>query len=146
MGQTLSQPATVRMDPRVTASDADMREWYRHATTIERTECTLNRAAGELAGLEQQLSTVQSSPDARAREQAAALARDLRPVILALRGDPRDPGHVNLPGRLNWLTIQVGNYSGRPTAVQIEWINTYAQQAEDVLKSLEGVKRRLAER
>ena len=43
-------------------------------------------------------------------------------MILALRGDPKDPGHVNLPGRLNWLTIQVGNNSSAPTAAQMEWI------------------------
>jgi hypothetical protein len=44
---------------------------------------------------------------------------------------------VNLPGRVNWLTIQVGNYSGRPTAAQLEWIGTYAKQTEEIVRALE---------
>ena len=30
----------------------------------------------------------------------------LRARLTAATGDPRDPGHVNLPGRINWLTIR----------------------------------------
>ena len=70
------------------------------------------------------------------------LRRDLRPVVLALRGDPKDPGHVNLPARLNWLTIQVGNNSGAPTAAQMEWIGTFAEQAASAIAKLEEIKRR----
>jgi hypothetical protein len=60
---------------------------------------------------------------------------------LGLRGDPLDPGHVNLPGRINWLTIQVGNYSGRPTAAQMEWIATYADQTDALVRRFADVKR-----
>jgi photosystem II stability/assembly factor-like uncharacterized protein len=123
---TATTTAIVRMNPRVTASDADMDAWQQAARTIEHTECRLDRAGAELAALEGQVS-----------------AAELRPIVLALRGDPRDPGHVNLPGRINWLTIQVGNYSGRPTAAQMEWIATYARQADEVLALLEKVKSRV---
>jgi len=50
---------------------------------------------------------------------------------------------VNLPGRINWLTIQVGNYSGRPTAAQAEWIATYARQTADVVAALDALKKRV---
>ena len=137
--QTVKQPATVRMDPRITVSADDMRAWHEAATTIERTDCTLDLAAAQLAALEQEAAKLEQSADAAARGRAETLRRALRPIVLALRGDPRDPGHVNLSGRLNGLTIQVGNYSGRPTSAQMEWITTYAKQAEEIVRALEGV-------
>jgi hypothetical protein len=61
--------------------------------------------------------------------------------VLGLVGDPRDPGHVNLSGRINWLTIQVGNNSGRPTAAQSEWIETFSVETTRYVGQLEGVVR-----
>jgi hypothetical protein len=142
-GQTLQQPAVVRPDPRIVATAEDMQAWHREARTIERTGCTLDRANADLAGLERRLSDLEARADDAARARIAALRQELRPIVLALRGDPRDPGHVNLPGRVNWLTIQVGNYSGRPTAAQSEWIAAYAKQTEAVVAGLEEVKRKV---
>jgi photosystem II stability/assembly factor-like uncharacterized protein len=122
-GQTVATTtATVRMDPRVKASAADMLAWQEAARKIERTDCRLDRATEELARL-----------------QGRASAEQLRPLVLALRGDPRDPGHVNLPGRINWLTIQVGNYSGRPTKAQLEWIDIYAKQADEIIAKIQSL-------
>ena len=139
-GQKVSQQGVVRPDPRIQVSADDMREWHTAATTIERTDCTLDVASAELAALEQELGALEKATDSAARDRAAAARRELRPVVLALRGDPRDPGHVNLPGRVNWLTIQVGNYSGKPTAAQAEWIATYAKQAEEVMRALSAIR------
>jgi hypothetical protein len=138
-GQTLEQPLTVRPDPRIKTSAEDMQAWLTSARTIERTECTLDRATADLAVLERRLNEMASQPNG-APAQVESLRKELRPIVLALRGDSRDPGHVNLPGRINWLTIQVGNYSGRPTAAQAEWIATYAKQTEAVVAALEAVK------
>lgn len=141
MGRTVDQPLTVRLDPRVRATPEDMQMWHREAQTIERIECTLDRASIELASIERQLTEHdRRATDARVREEIDSVRRELRPVALALRGDPRDPGHVNLPGRINWLTIQVGNYSGRPTAAQMTWIATYAVQAQQAMDLLGTVK------
>jgi hypothetical protein len=137
LGSTVEQRATVRPDPRVAVTTADMNVWYSMAQKIERTECTLQRALADLAAVERQLA---SRPADAVTE---ALRRELRPVILALRGDPKDPGHVNLPSRVNWLTIQVGNYSGAPTAAQMEWIGTFAEQASHAIGKLEEIKKKL---
>jgi hypothetical protein len=143
-GQTLQQPVTVRMDPRVKSSEQEMRAWHREARVVERTECTLDRANADLAGIDRQLTDLESkATDAAARDRIAALRAELRPVVLALRGDPRDPGHVNLPGRVNWLTIQVGNYSGKPTAAQSEWIAEYAKQTDAIVAKLETLKQKI---
>lgn len=135
--QALEQTLALRMDPRITVTDEDMAAWQREARVIEHTQCTLAAAARDLAELERKAAEMQ----ARNRgADAQSLASRLRPIVLALRGDPRDPKHVNLPGRLNWLTIQVGNYSGRPTTAQSEWIATYAAAAEDVIRRLKALQ------
>jgi photosystem II stability/assembly factor-like uncharacterized protein len=138
LGTTAQQPVTVRRDPRLGATTSDMNVWYSMAQKIERTECTLRRAVIDLADVESRLA---KRPADAATE---SLRRELRPVVLALRGDPKDPGHMNLPSRMNWLTIQVGNNSGAPTAAQMEWIGTFAEQAASAIARLEEIKKRLA--
>ena len=34
---------------------------------------------------------------------------------------------------MNWLAIQVGGYSGRPTNAQLEWISRYNAQLDQLL-------------
>jgi photosystem II stability/assembly factor-like uncharacterized protein len=146
LGQTMEQPLTVRLDPRVNATAEDMQVWYREAKRIERTECMLDRASAELAQLERQLTDIERrAADERLKTTIAGVRGDLRPVAVGLRGDPRASSidaatPYNLPGRINWLTIQAGNYSGRPTIAQMEWIATYADQTDSVLRQFDAVK------
>ena len=138
--ETSDRPVVVRMDPRVDASAADMEAWYRAASTIERAECTVRVALARLRPLDARLEQLeQTSEDPSLRAEAAAVRRELRPVLLGFAGDARDPGHVNLAGRINWFTIQVGNYSGPPTAAQSEWIERYARQVEEYAAMLEPI-------
>jgi len=142
--QTVARTVTVRQDPRLKTSAEDWQVWQREARTIERTECTLRRAGAGRAAVERQLAEAETrASDGALRAEVDSVRRELRPILLALRGDSSDPGHVNLPGRINWLTIQVGNYSGRPTKAQMEWIATYAKQTTEVVAALEGIRRRL---
>ena len=139
-GETSERPVVVRMDPRVDASATDMDEWYRAATMIEQAECAVRDALATLQPLDTRLQAVEhTSEDASIRAEAAAARQALRPILLGFAGDVRDPGHVNLAGRLNWFTIQIGNYSGRPTAAQWEWIERYARQVEEYSAMLEPI-------
>ena len=139
-GKTSERPVVVRMDPRVDASAADMEEWQRAAATIERAECTVRDALASLRPLDARLQAVEeTSEDASIRAEAATVRDALRPILLGFAGDVRDPGHVNLAGRLNWFTIQVGNYSGRPTTAQWEWIERYAAQVAEYSAMLETI-------
>lgn len=139
-GETSERPVVVRMDPRVDASAADMEDWHRAAAMIERAECTVRGALARLQPLDARLEEVErNSDDASIREETAAVRAALRPILLGFAGDVRDPGHVNLAGRLNWFTIQVGNYSGRPTAAQWEWIERYARRVAEYSAMLEPI-------
>jgi hypothetical protein len=55
-GSTVERRVTVRPDPRVGATVADMNIWYGVAQKIERTECTLQRAVVDLADVERLLA------------------------------------------------------------------------------------------
>ncbi len=139
-GETSERPLVVRMDPRIDVSGPGMEEWHRAASTIERAECTVRGALARLQPLNARLLEVEeSSADPSLRAEAASVRAALRPVLLAFEGDVRDPGHVNLAGRLNWFTIQVGNYSGPPTAAQWEWIERYSAQVEEYSAMLEPI-------
>jgi hypothetical protein len=139
--RTETQPVTVRMDPRITVSDGDMREWHEQAATIERMECRADAAAAEVRDLDARLAKMIA--DGQSARDAEEARRRLRPLVLAFVGDAHDPGHVNLPGRINWLTIQVGNYSGKPTPAQMQWIATYSADVDRYVRQLEDLKKTL---
>ena len=69
-GQTQQQPLTVRPDPRIKTTSEDMQAWLTAARTIERTECSLDRAAAELSGIERRLSEMESRGAATATKAA----------------------------------------------------------------------------
>jgi len=138
-GRTVQETVRVRLDPRVRATKEDLEVWYREAGKIARMECTVRTAQARLNRIETQLAALRPQADAAVREAAEAVSSALRTIALGLSGDPGDPGHVNLAGRINWLTIQVGNYSGRPTRAQMEWIETFGRQAENYAKMLDEV-------
>ena len=99
-----------------------MEAWLAEARKIEEMECTARRGAAQARALAGQLEDLgerldSSGSEAPAMEEATreelrtlveSILEELRPVYLGRRGDVRDPGHVNLPGRINWLTIQEG--------------------------------------
>jgi photosystem II stability/assembly factor-like uncharacterized protein len=139
-GDTVEEPLRVRLDPRLAASAADMAAWYREAQRIEALECRIERGVVRLRALDARLLERQASLDAPAlRSAVAAVREELRPILAGLAGDPRDPAHENLQGRVNWLTIQVGNYSGRPTAAQVEWIGRFEQATARLFARLDAV-------
>ena len=123
-----------------------MEEWYRAATTIEWMQCQVEEVLPRLQQLDRMLEwQVENMDDASIRAEAAAQREVLRPILLGFAGDVRDPGHVNLAGRLRWFTIQVGNYSGPPTAAQWEWIERYERQLMEYAPMLEELRRMLGD-
>ena len=137
--RTETQPVTVRMDPRITVSDTDMRAWHEQASLVERMECRADAAAADVRDLDARFAKMIA--DGQSAREAEDFRKRLRPLVLAFVGDARDPGHVNLPGRINWLTIQVGNYSGRPTPAQVQWIATYSADVDRYIRQLDDFKK-----
>ena len=66
----------------------------------------------------------------------------LKPLAADFAGDPREPDRLNLRGKMNWFTIQVGNYSGRPTPAQIEWIDKFGAERDRLIATLDALEAR----
>jgi hypothetical protein len=141
LGQTLEESFSVRLDPRVKATADDLAVWYREARKIEQMECRIGGAIAEIRAMEEALDArEEAAPSQGQAAEIAAARRALRPIVLGLSGDVRDPRHGNLAGRVNWLTVQVGNYTGRPTAAQMEWIEKFSNQTDALLNQLNALK------
>jgi photosystem II stability/assembly factor-like uncharacterized protein len=139
-GETVEDSVVVRLDPRVHATPGDLRAWYQAAHTIEHMECRIAQGIVRLRALQGELDRAErAARTAELRREVAAVRGALRPVVLGLVGDVRDPGHVNVSGRVQWLTIQVGNYTGPPTAAQREWIGRFDEQTDHYVGLLERV-------
>lgn len=140
LGEAVEQPLRVRLDPRVRATTEDLSVWYREARKIERMECRIAQATARARSLDARLAeTERSASGPELRADAAAVRKDLRAILVGLAGDPRDSGHLNLRGRVAWLTIQVGNYTGRPTDAQMQWTSKFEEMTEGLLQRLDGI-------
>jgi hypothetical protein len=114
--------------------------WRTAALRIERMECTIDEAADRVRALDRELEArLEAATEPALRARVEAVRAELRPVLLGLVGDVHDPGHVNLAGRVGWLTIQVGGYPGAPTAAQAEWIDRWARDTEGYAARLDSV-------
>jgi photosystem II stability/assembly factor-like uncharacterized protein len=131
-GESVEQPLRVRLDPRIKVTSDDLAIWYREARRIERMECRVDQAIARARTLDARLGG-SATPDDAAR-------KELKAILAGLAGSPRDPDHVNVAGRIDWLTIQVGNYTGRPTDAQIEWIGRFEETAEGLLRRLDRLE------
>jgi hypothetical protein len=139
-GETQESTFTVRPDPYVDTTPADYAIWHREARKIERMECMIDRGSARVRALDRQLAELEASAPSAIRADATRIRAELRPLILGFNGDAGDPGHVNLSGRVNWLTIQVGNYSGRPTPAQMEWIDRWARMTDEYSRALDAIE------
>src|SRR5262245_18790286 len=141
-GQTLEESFTVRLDPRVTASLAELELQLRENRRLAAMQCAIAGALNQLQTIDAQLSKLaQSGADAATKGEAAALQSELKTIAAGLGGDPRNPDHPNIRGKLNWLVIQVGGYSGRPTNAQLEWISRYNSQLDQLLAQFAAARR-----
>ena len=75
----------------------------------------------------------------------ARLATQLHEIDLDLEGSNTDPEHLNLRRRLTWLIDQVGNYTGKPTAAQIEWIGIFESQLNKLMADLNNILEKRAQ-
>jgi len=142
-GRSWEQPLTVRLDPRLSATADDLRVYQQTVRTIEGIECSVASANNRIDALERQLARfdAETSP-AAVKAEAAAIRAALKPLAADFAGDPREPDRLNLRGKMNWFTIQVGNYSGRPTLAQVEWIDKFAAERDRLNAALDELESR----
>ena len=139
LGRTVEQPLAVRLDPRVTATSEDLAVYDREVRKIQSIDCSTSEALGRIAAIDAQLAGVERSAAAPLKTSAQAIRRELHEVAADFGGDPREPERLNLRGKMNWLTIQVGNYTGRPTPAQMEWIGRFGADRDRLVGQLDAI-------
>jgi hypothetical protein len=138
-GASTEQSLTVRLDPRVTATADDLQIYATEVRAIESIECSTAQALTEIQRIDAQLRPLTSSTTASVQEAATTVARELRAVAEDLSGGPDAPNALNLRGKINWLQIQVGGYTGRPTPAQREWIARFSADRDRIVSRLREI-------
>ncbi|HXW56017.1 MAG TPA: hypothetical protein VEJ67_09730 [Candidatus Cybelea sp.] len=140
LGEMKEQKFQVRMDPNVKASAEDMAEYAKAMMRLNRMQVEIAQSLERMRRIDAQLAAGES---AWHDSDAVKLGSEIQQELAEVRSDlvpPRySPEHLNLTIRVNELAEEVGNYSGRPTEAQEEYIGVFDGQLQGVLKRLEGV-------
>ena len=137
LGEATEEKLSVRLDPRIQVSAADLAAYSHEVTRLFGMQCSIDTSLAKIARLKTQLT--QMSPklaQAELKQLAADLQHELDAVEIDLEPPANDPEHLNLRRRLTWIVDQVQNYSGRPTAAQVEWIGIFESQLRPLLLRL----------
>jgi hypothetical protein len=147
-GKSLTQPLSVRQDPRVTASASDLSRQYELAA---RTAEEMNRAAGALAeirALRKRLDTARKS--AGSGESAKTIAAlDAKAAAFEVTVAPR-PGSgiedslARLSARLSGLLLAIESGDSAPTAQEVADSEALGQALEKRLADWNALKKEAA--
>jgi len=139
-GESAQEKLTVRLDPRVHATSADLEAYSREVKRLYGMQCSIDASLARITSLKTQVTAVSAKlAESELRTLAEDLKRQLTSIEVDLEPPSNDPEHLNLRRRLTWLVDQVQNYSGRPTSAQVEWIETFESQLRPLLLRLNDV-------
>jgi len=140
LGETKEQKFQVRLDPNVKASPKDMAAYEVAMRRLDRMKVEISQSLERIRRIDTQIT---ANEKAWHDADAVKLGQKIQQQLANVRSDfvpPRySPEHLNLMIRVNELTEEVGNYSGRPTQAQVEWIAMFEVQVQQVLNRLERV-------
>ena len=139
-GKTLEQEFDVRLDPRLKASRADLAEYEKAVRRMDRMTADMDEALFRIQKAERQMAAAeQKAVEGGLRQRISDSRKALQAVRDKLQPPANNPENLNLRAKLNWLSRQVRNSTGRPTKAQAEWIDIFDGQCREVLAELEGV-------
>ena len=140
LGERAEETFTVRLDPRIHASPADLDDYYTEVKRLYGMQCSIDAALSKIGSMNAQIDAVTPRISAaEVKALAVELRNQLDHIEVDLEAHASDPEHLNLRRRLNWLVDQVQNYTGRPTSAQVEWIGIFESQLKKVLLDLNRV-------
>ncbi|HUJ31029.1 MAG TPA: hypothetical protein VLY23_07090 [Candidatus Acidoferrum sp.] len=139
-GETQEQKFEVRMDPNVKTSAEDMAEYYKAMQRLEKMQVSIARSLERIRRIDAQVYEMEKTwSDADAIQMGKNVQQELATVRDDLRPPRYFPEHLNLASRVNQLAEEVGNYSGRPTVAQEEYIGVFEGQVRGVVARLNEV-------
>lgn len=140
LGENKQQKFEVRMDPNVKASAEDLSEYYKAVKRLNQMQISISQSLERIQRIDSQLAQSEKIwHDAGAVKLGQKLQGELADVRADLIPPRYSPEHLNLLIRVNQLAEEVGNYSGRPTKAQEEYIGVFESQFQQVTQSLERI-------
>jgi photosystem II stability/assembly factor-like uncharacterized protein len=138
-GFSVEQSFTVRADPRLTIAVADLAASYDTSVRLANMECSAEAALRRIDEARVAFRNLEARLPSEERRAAAAIRTELESVGDALVSDPRGNQPLNLAIKISAMRRQVSDFSGRPTAAQLEWTGRYDQQLHETLARLDVV-------
>jgi hypothetical protein len=117
-----------------------MAEYYKAMKRLTEMQRSIAQSLERIRRIDAQLTETETTwSDAEALKQGQGIQKELSSVRDDLIPPRYDPEHLNLANRVGQITEEVGNYSGRPTVAQEEYISMYEDQVRGVLKRLNDI-------
>ncbi len=142
-GKVLTAPLTVKMDPRVRATAADLESMF--AAQIKLADLMTNSAQASLEAhaAQEQLQVLSKSAQGAMKESIESAGKELTDVLSGRAkqdGSEGEPGLDNVAGEAAGLYAQVGMADAAPTAAQLKAAAHASEEGAEALKRWEQVK------
>jgi hypothetical protein len=142
-GKTLTAPLTVKMDPRVTASRAELENLFRVESQLAGLVNDSARAALEAHSAREQIEKLTKNASADTKESLESQGKALDALLKGKEkssGGEAEPGLDDVAGEAAGLYAQVGQADAAPTAAQREGAEHVSAESKGVLGRWEKIK------
>jgi photosystem II stability/assembly factor-like uncharacterized protein len=136
-GATMTAPLVVKMDPRVTATEADLTSLFTLESTLAGMVSRSSEAALEVHSAKEQVEKVPGS----LKDKTESLEKELTTLLNGNEGAPEAaPGLDDVAGEAGTLYAQVGSADAAPTAAQQQAAGQTSKELAEVLERWQRVK------
>ena len=142
-GKVMTAPLTIRMDPRVTASDPDLESLFQLEAHLSDVLSSSAKADLEAHSAREQIAKVSKSGAAELKESLEKQDKELEALLEGKEKSPgdREPGLDGVAEEAAGLYGQVGQADAAPTAAQQKAGEHISEESRMVLERWEQVKK-----
>jgi hypothetical protein len=141
---TLTAPLTVKMDPRVEASHADLESLFRLEYQLYGIVSSSSEAALEAHSIHEQIEKLSASAAADVKDSLEKQDKEISSLLSGKEkstGSEAEPGLDEVAGEASGLYAEVGMADASPTIAQQKSTQHLSEEAGEVLKKWETLKK-----
>ncbi|MGA2652182.1 MAG: glycoside hydrolase [Terracidiphilus sp.] len=142
-GKVLSSPLTIKIDPRVHATAADLESMFAQQSRLAAMVSKSAAASMQIHSAQEQLSALSKKVDSPLKDAVEKLDKELDDLLNGEKkpgGGEQAPGIDDIAGESADLYEQVGMADAAPTAAQVKAADHASEELTDVLKLWQHAK------